>query len=335
MLVVFRTRETTWGGGEVFLLGIAEEALASGHNVIVMSPAESALESQAARLGMPTRLQRANRPDVVVANDFRSLWQSTMRWPLCRRISVVHGWWQVSEARMAFSRLTRAKVCAISGAVRDAIAQSSMAPRSVEVLRMGADLRYRPPKLAERRDARAMFNCGPDERIATCVARYQDVKRVPLFLDAVTAARISGILVTPESAQTLPEFEERARIESWFAEHGETTIRWVPGCDPLFAYWAGDLAVCTSVFESLGIALLEACSVGLPIVSTAVGAPPEVLARSAVHLSPRSTQEELAIQMLRVLQSPELRHELRLAAQEVVSARSVRATWAQMERLCG
>jgi glycosyltransferase involved in cell wall biosynthesis len=90
----------------------------------------------------------------------------------------------------------------------------------------------------------------------------------------------------------------------------KVTIDSDTGYDDLPAYYrSADVFSMSTLYEGLGIVFLEAMSSGLPIVSTSVGAIPEILDSSALLVPPRDPPA-LAHAIMRVLTDETLRSQL-------------------------
>lgn len=123
----------------------------------------------------------------------------------------------------------------------------------------------------------------------------------------------------PEASLTVAgDGSERARLEARAAtlglRHVTFTGRVDPGRMPTL-YDAADIYVNASSVDNLPLSLIEASLAGLPIVSTDVGAIPEILdhERSAL-LAPPGNPEALAAAIQRLLREPELARSLARAA---------------------
>ena len=104
--------------------------------------------------------------------------------------------------------------------------------------------------------------------------------------------------------------------------------------DALSAVAGAEAALLSSDWENLPHAAVEALSVGVPVVSTAVGGVPEVV-RDGENglLVPAGDPEELAAALRRVLGEPGLRDRLAAAARPSVEALSSDAVYGRLEAL--
>lgn len=257
--VCLASRERIWGGGEVFLLEIGLDLAQRGHEVLWRVEPDSEL-AERIHPQEPISRRRRVRADVVVANDFRSLWQSLLLdgRAVDRRL-VLHGAWQISPVRARILTAARVRCYAVSEAVV-AAARASGYRGELPVLPLG------PGRTAEgsaRRSAPVL-----DHATIGMIGRWDPVKRVELFCQVVTSLGRPGVILAPEPTTDV----ERAlalRASAYPSvevvhEHG--------------AFWSRcDVLLSTSRAESLGLAHLEGLAQGVPVVSTAVGGPGDFL----------------------------------------------------------
>jgi glycosyltransferase involved in cell wall biosynthesis len=99
--------------------------------------------------------------------------------------------------------------------------------------------------------------------------------------------------------------------------------------DVMRLFAAGDIHVSASHWEGFPIAMLEAMSAGLPVVATAVGDVPTILADGAGLMVAPSDPRALAAELAKVLADDTLRRRLGQAAQARVATRYRAAAWAE------
>ncbi len=219
-------------------------------------------------------------------------------------------------------RLLDARVFAVSDAVSTAIAQAGGLGHKPKVLPLGPNrARFRVPTEREREHARANLGIPSGRsKVLAWVGRYQDVKRPSLFMDAVDQLGGLGVMIVPRQAMSRREIQLREQIRRR-AVGSDVVVK--EGGDAREAYWASDILVSTSEFESLGLAILEAMCCGLPVVTTARGGPEGFVEPAGILLSPDSSVPQIVAAIRRLFADvPRRRGEL---AANMVSGRSMRA----------
>ncbi|MGN6687274.1 MAG: glycosyltransferase family 4 protein [Actinomycetales bacterium] len=239
-----------------------DESTLRGHQVSLRVPGFSELARRRPDLVVPF----SGRADLLIANDFRSLWRNASR--AKRRVFICHGWWQVSRARRGICHCLRAPAFPISRSVRDAMIDHGWRPP--DVLPIGPNpQRFRPPTLEESITCRNKFALSHERPVLAWVGRFQDVKRPEMFIALVRKLDFQGLMIVPPGVKSSQERE----IQRMILDSAGSHLTVIPGGTALEAYWASDAFVSTSRFESLGMAMLEAQSCGLPVITTATGGP--------------------------------------------------------------
>lgn len=315
------TRQVIWGGGEVLLVQLADELRRMGHDARVVAPSTGEIARR-----RPDLLGQLPSPDLVVANEFHQLWRSRLRRPRIAHVFLVHGEWQTSRLRNAFARATRCCVFAVSTSVQQAVESNGyLSSDSCPVLPLGPDwARFRRPTGRERDESRAAYDLGAGDFVAVFVGRLQDIKRPELFVDAVRKAGVRGLLVSPEPTSA----SERAVLDAArVAAEGSDSVRLLHGIDVVRAFWAADVFVSTSQFESLGVAHMEAMACGLPVVTTAHGGPGDLVVAgvNGYHLSASADASEIAEVLRNLAASPTLLADLAGQADAPIRFRSMRS----------
>lgn len=142
-------------------------------------------------------------------------------------------------------------------------------------------------------------------------------------IELVPAARL--VLVGDGPERALLERAAGRRIEFRGSRSRDEALRTVAG---------GEAALLSSDWENLPHAAVEALSVGVPVVSTAVGGVGEVV-RDGENglLVPPGRPDALAAAMKRVLEEPGLRERLAAAAKPSVAPISSEAIYGRLEEL--
>lgn len=255
--VVLSSRELIWGGGEVFLHDVGVALTTLGHQVVHRVHPASELARRVP--GSLVSRRRPVRRALVVANDFRSLWQSILMDRAVRRVFVIHGDWQLSPVRVALIRRFRVRSFAVSTSVARTAARLGLA--DVPVLPLGPG-----PAVRHEGERRVPVDVGARPLCVGTVARDDSVKRLRLFTETVGAMGARGLLLTssPEGtgAGTIPSGRPDITVL-----RGDTSTFWSEV----------DVFLSTSIAESLGMAHLESLAHGVPVLSTARGGPEDFL----------------------------------------------------------
>jgi glycosyltransferase involved in cell wall biosynthesis len=152
----------------------------------------------------------------------------------------------------------------------------SAAPR-VRIVPTGVDTEFFCPARDKRR-ARSQLGLPTDEPLVLGVGRLQGVKQFDRLITAFAAATARGL---PGRLVIAGDGPLRPRLESLVATYGLGERVSLAGyCDPprlRSLMQAADLQVCTSAFENLSLAILEAMACGTPVLGTPGGGTPEVV----------------------------------------------------------
>ena len=268
--IILSSREIIFGGGERFLELIAPVLTKRGYYVSLRCPKMAILRSSFPPGSMISRISWSwNR--IVIANDFRSLWLSLILDRRAHRIFVVHGKWQISKLRMYICFVFKIPIATVSNELRIDIL--NYFPRiACVVLKLG-------PAAIERNDGTHKRKDGQKNArnlVIGTIARLDPVKNIPLFVRVVDEfhlenKEVRGIILTnkPNSDAEFGIFNlisANCDIHQGFEVEG--------------FFSKIDIFLSTSFTESLGLSHLEALSFGVPVVSTAIGGPSEVLVGS-------------------------------------------------------
>jgi glycosyltransferase involved in cell wall biosynthesis len=145
---------------------------------------------------------------------------------------------------------------------------------------------------------------------------------------------LSAVALVPEARLVLVgDGPERAELE--LAAGDRVEFRGARSRDEALRTLAGaEAALLSSDWENLPHAAVEALSVGVPVVSTAVGGVPEVVRDGENGVLVAAGQpEELAAAMRRILAEPGLRERLAASAKPSVAAISSEAIYGRLEQL--
>jgi glycosyltransferase involved in cell wall biosynthesis len=271
----------------------------------------------------------------VVHSDFHTLPYAVAA---CRHLSVpviftCYGWWfRPRPWQRAFYRRGPRAILAISEAVKRGFLGKPpfMAPDQVQVLHLGVDTEQFCPRPEEREAVRRELQLPLQAPLVTLLARFQAVKGHDIFLGAArqVACRLSEARFVIAGENVFGGAGDEAFKRRMLAQaDADPVLRdrvrftgWVARSDRLLA--ASDVVVCSSRFESFGMVLLEAMSSAVPVVSTNVGGPTEIVDDGATgYLVPPGRPDLIAERVLALLQDAELHRRLGLAARGAVKER--------------
>jgi glycosyltransferase involved in cell wall biosynthesis len=194
-----------------------------------------------------------------------------------------------------------ARVIAISRAVEAALVHGGVAPDRIVVIPDGIPVREVAGAIPSR--VRTEQGWPVEAPLVACIAALTPEKGHHTLIDAAAllAARM------PEVRWALAgEGPGRARLEQHVATAGlaerVTFLGHIDHVDPLIA--EATVVVSAATSEGLGSTLLDAMALGRPIVATAVGGVPELLASGSGALVPNGDAAALAREIERVLRDP-------------------------------
>jgi glycosyltransferase involved in cell wall biosynthesis len=289
-----------------------------------------------ARLPAARRLAHvlAETAPQVVHSDFHSL---PFAAPACRAaglplIFTCYGWWfQPKPWQRGFYRHGGFEILAICDAVRRGFLGNPpfMPADRVTIVPLGVDTSVYRPRPSERIPVRRALGLPEEGPLVTLVGRFQTVKGHDVFLAAaklVAAAMPDACFaMVGENAFGVAAdeaFKKRviARVE------GDSILRahvhllgWIDRPEHVIS--ASDVVVCSSHFESFGMALVEAMSCGVPVVSTNVGGPSETVADGVTgFLVPPRRPDALADRTLELLRDAPRRQAMGQAGRARVEA---------------
>ena len=330
MKILFLSSSMGMGGADSQLLAAAQEFLARGHEVQIVSLTTLGPMGLRARdLGIPTtslemprgipdprgllqlaRLIRAWRPDVLHSHMVHAnLMARAVRLvaPVPVLVSTIHNIYEGGWLLMGAYRLTNGLVdhmTIISEAAAERFVREGIVPQHLlRVVANGVDSAlYRQP--AGFRD-RVRQDLGVGQAFAwLAVGRFEIAKDYPNMLRAFALVRQrhpETVLLLAGRGALQDETEALAR-----ELHLDSAVRFLGVRDDVPALLdAADGYVMSSAWEGLPMVLLEASASGLPVVTTNVGGNAEAVldGETGFLVAPRDHQK-LASAMTRVMELP-------------------------------
>lgn len=265
------------------------------------------------------RLLKRQRPDILHTHSWGTLCEGVAAARLAGVPVVVHGEHGTLETRARNVAVQRwvwgrvERVLSVSARLADRMAASVGFPRSrIQVIVNGVDtLRFSP---AGRGEARSALRLPPDAVVIGSVGRLVPVKNHMSFVDMLGRLRARGLPCVGLIAGDGPLREALAAHAAGLGL--ESSLRLVGHRTDIERVLAAlDVFVLPSLSEGLSNTILEAMATALPVVATRVGGADELVADGVTGLLvPASDTAALASAVTRLLQDPEGRRQMGLAA---------------------
>jgi len=268
------------------------------------------------------RLAAERRIDLIHCHQYSPFVYGRIASCWNRRLKLVyteHG--RLSDAPPSWKRrlvnpvlgLSSGAIVAVSDELRQYMIDARFPASRVEVIRNGIEIGA-VPSAADRRQARRALRIDDDVFVVASVARLDPVKDLGTLLDGFATVRRQvprSRLVIAGDGPERDRIAERASRPDLIGAVELVGFR----SDVRALLAAADVYVNSSISEGVSITILEAMAAGVPIVATAVGGTPEVLADACTGLLVSSrAPDALASAIIRLAQDPALRARLRSAA---------------------
>lgn len=235
--------------------------------------------------------------------------------------------WGLNRLDRLTTRIARPHFVAVSEYVREsAVRYLGIRPDRATVIYNPVDLsRFRrgPDTVAAGSQVRRDLNIDPNERVLLSVARLDPQKGLRYLVEALPA-------IVRDFPDTIAVFvgggspESRAALETLAATLGvRRNIRFAGVQADITSYLEMcDLFVLPSLYEGLGIALVEAMAMERPCVASATTAMPEVVADGVSGLLvPPADAAGLAAAIVRLLRDPALRARMGVEGRRIAEER--------------
>jgi glycosyltransferase involved in cell wall biosynthesis len=303
------------GGAERIVLELLDDARRHGDTVAVASaggPWVARLDPEITYLELPLRRRstvatltaawplrtalRGFRPDVVHTHNLRATLAVAAALATVavrpRLLTTVHGLAPPDYTAAArLLRMTDARVVACAPAVARSLRAAGFPASRIETIVNGAAL---PPPAASQVDAlRARLGVG-DRPVVVGIGRLVAQKSWTTLVEAMRRVEGADALVAGEGPM-------RESLEAAAAAAGGR-VRFIgPVDDVASLVRLADCVASTSTWEGLPLSLLEALSLGRPVVATAVDGVRDIVPPDAAILVPPDNPEAVATAIGRVL----------------------------------
>jgi glycosyltransferase involved in cell wall biosynthesis len=293
-------------------------------------------------IGLLSALGQSLQPDVVESHAVKShflLRQAGLN-RLAPWVAFHHGYtWPDWRARL-YNQMDRwslrapARVVTVSQPFRRELIRHGVPVARIEIVHNSIDADWGTATAAPARaELRARLGIAPGRTVILIVGRLSSEKGhlvlLRAFREMAAGVKDAHLLIVGEGP-------ERAAIEASIRQLGlsdrVTMTGQVPTAEPY--YGIADLAVLSSFSEGSPNALLEAMAARVPIVATAVGGIPEIVAdrSSALLVRPRDSAA-LCLAMREVLANRALARDLTARAHQLILTRHTLE--ARAKRLAG
>jgi glycosyltransferase involved in cell wall biosynthesis len=339
MKILFVDLEREWRGGQSQALLTLRGLRERGHEVVLLAAQDSTLAERAAKAGIVVKqvprlalrawaansiarlsrkenfaLAHLNEPHALTSawlaglhRHMPLLWSRRIGFPLQKN-------W-VSRAR--FRAVQR--FVANSENVAHSLMDSGIEAKRISIVNEGVEIPTLPDA-AMRSRARKRWGIADSEFLFGCVSVLVPEKGHRHLIEALPLVRQkhpSARLLLAGDGACGKELESLAlRLEQKDAVH---FAGFVTNVEEVYA--ALDAFVFPSEFEGLGTALQTAMAAALPSISTARGALREVVDNGRTALVVEPNAQEFAEKMILLIETPELRGRLALAAREEIIAK--------------
>ena len=294
-------------------------------------------------IGLLSALARGLQPDVVESHAVKShflLRQAGLN-RLAPWVAFHHGYtWPDLRARL-YNQLDRwslrapARVVTVSQPFRRELIRHGVPVARIDIVHNSIEAGWgtaaAPPARAE---LRARLGIAPVRKVILIVGRLSSEKGHLVLLRAFREIAAAG--VKDAHLLIVGEGPERAAIETAIRHLGlsdrVTMTGQVPTAEPY--YGIADLAVLSSFSEGSPNALLEAMAARVPIVATAVGGIPEIVAdRASALLVPPRDSAALCLAIREALANQALARDMAARAHQLILTRHTLE--ARAKRLAG
>lgn len=258
-----------------------ERARESGSNVALL-PCRGRFDN-GTLIELLNQLRRSRQP-VLHVHDYKSVfyaWLATRRRTDIPLVATLHGWVETTGALRLYKRVELRllrrfdRLVVVADAQRETLERAGISPGKIHVISNGIDAqRFRPDAPAVSREA---FHLPPTAFLFGCVSRLAPEKNLAALIDATRALRDEGLDVALLLVGDGPEhasLEARARAAGLDGRVHFTGLRH----DTQNIYPLLDCFVLPSLTEGLPLSMLEAMACARPVIASAVGGIPRLVA---------------------------------------------------------
>jgi glycosyltransferase involved in cell wall biosynthesis len=224
-----------------------------------------------------------------------------------------YGSWMLAPSRFAVRHADA--VIAVSGWTGDVLAQAGVDRRRIFTVLNGIDLTGWDPEAVDRATVRRRLAIPPEDPLVVMVAQLTAWKRQATLIEAfrTVAAKHPRARLMLVGVDWSPSGSYRAELERQVAAAGleRSVIFAGQRTDVRDLLAAADVFALPSLDDPCPLAEIEAMAMGKPIVAVRAGGAPELIEHGRTGLlGPPDDADQLAANLLRLIDDPRLRHEL-------------------------
>jgi len=320
------------GGAERHALGVMKFLQGQGHDIMFAGPLDSWLGERAKAEGirvahlpmhgffdLPSMLRLARQARRFGADLLHGhLTRGAHYAGIASRISGIpnvataHS----TNAGKHFGRADR--IIAVSSAVRDFLLAKGYAAERIDIIHNGLTIPTLPP--SARHELRRGLGIAPHEVVFGMVARFVPDKGHDIALRAFAKAGAPGrLLLVGNDGTDWGRAMHRLVEELGLKQH----VIFLGERNDVFPALAGmDVYLAPSRREAFSLSLIEAAGMGLPLLGTAVGGNPEIIANNDNGLLlPSENVDAFSDAISRLAYDPALRSEMGLKARAAYTQR--------------
>jgi glycosyltransferase involved in cell wall biosynthesis len=315
-----------WGGQEIRVLSESRGLIRRGHEVKLVCPPEARIYNEAANWQVPVVAApiarkrplgvkalyawlKANPCNLVVTHSSTDAWLSALALlalgrptPMLRIRHISAPVPRNAPTRWLYTRATARIVTTGEALKRQLVERNGFPAQRIDSVPTGIDTaRFRP---GERSAARAAVGLPQDRKIVGIVATLRSWKGHRFLIEALPQG---ALLVIVGDGPMRPVLEKLAGPEVRFVGNKSDVVPWLQSFDVF--------ALPSYANEGVPQALVQAMLVGLPCVTTSVGAIPELARHDDTALVvPAEDPAALRAALERLLRDQALRQRLGAAA---------------------
>lgn len=302
--------------------------LVNGHRLKYANPVANFIET--------FQLLTKKRFDLVHTHGYRAdvlgiLTAKLVRLPV---VSTCHGFISNDAHLRLYNRLDRVclrfadRVMAVSEAIKQDLVKSGIRESRITTVQNAVERNHSPAALAKnRRLRRQQYELNEKDFVVSYAGRLSPEKGIKYLLESCARLTEWGV---PVKTVLLGEGPQRGELEAFADERGIRHSTVFAGFQADIEAWlpAADVFVLPSLTEGTPIALLEAMSLGIPVIASRVGGVPDVVSHG-VHgfLCEAGNSQELARLLKIMYEMPFRRKEMSAEAAKLISMKYNITKW--------